>query len=186
VTEDHGRQSERKGHPELLLEHAWVVMAVVMAFVAGVIVTGVHVVTTVVVRPMVVSGGRQVVLTTGGAAVVTLLGLPDQVVLLIALALVGWAVALAARVVITAAHRRIVAVVLAVMLGRVAGVVLVLVRVGVFVAHLAPRLLLSSKIWLSSATALACCSGSCECIMCATWVPMWFSTMSLFNEPSDF
>jgi hypothetical protein len=56
-----------------------------------------------------------------------LLGLPNQVVLLIALALVGWAVALAARVVITAAQCWVVTVVLALVFGCVVRAVLLLV-----------------------------------------------------------
>jgi hypothetical protein len=107
------------------------VVVVVMASVTGMVV--------VIVRAMVVARTWHIVFAIGGAAVVPLLGLTHQMVLLIALALVRWAVALATGIVVTAAHHRVVAMVLAVVLYAMNLML-------VFVAHLVPRLLVSSKI----------------------------------------
>ena len=111
-------------------------MRMVVTFVSGVtrvimarlIVHCVHVVTRVihavhVVRVAVV----EIVRPAGCTAVVPLLSLANQVVLLIALALVWRAVTFSARVVITRAHRWVCAVVFAVVLGTVTVLAVVIV-----------------------------------------------------------
>ena len=70
---------------------------------------------------------HRIVLAIGCTAVVPLLSLANQVVLLIALALVWRAVTFSARVVITRAHRWVCAVVFAVVLGTVTVLAVVIV-----------------------------------------------------------
>ena len=99
VTKHDGWNSETECQPELFLECGRIVVAVVVAAVTVVIVATMR---TVIMRAVVMPAVTyDIVLAIGGATVVPLLSLTNQVMLLVTLALIRWAVAFPAGVVVT-------------------------------------------------------------------------------------